>query len=429
MTTSINGKVIGTTDLDPVNTNLDTIKSDILNAIANAGVPGEIKLVINPTGTAPAGTTKLENLAPEPTFNWLTAGEFRVGYLPKAFVVADAPNVKYVQALNANEDFITTTAGGGGSTAKRFLASNGYVPTTITLAGSASIGAANTYGLTDTGYLVYGSAVSSMTGFYSVAPSGSSSTIKLIASFTGYGSRGYSNVANMGSTLIIINGGTSNAPTVFSQLGTPGAWEFNPATNSATTLTAPPFRSAMGGSSNLIGPSTARVGNELFVLLTSYYSTDGATLIITAPQDAVPLYKLSADRVWSKIGDIPCPYVKSADNILTAYNPSNVKMFEAGGQLYVIGVVSNSWPAVHTIGMIKINPATGATSVVEIINQYPSSAASPCMSTGGPKALLHAVTTADGSKAYGATMLQGFPLQLANVVNAQPQTAFYVKKN
>lgn len=427
MSTSINGKLLNATDLDPVSTSLDTVKSDILNAIANAGVPGEIKLVINPTGTAPAGTTKLENLAPEPTYSWLTAGEFRISQLPKAFVVADAPNVKYVQMVNVNEDFITTVGSAGSTSVKRFLASNGYVPTSLTLSGTGGVGSSTVCGFTDTGYLVYGSAASSMSGFYSVAPTGTSSTLKLIASFTGYGSRGYSNVANMGSTVIILNGGSSyNSP------DTAGAWEFNPATNTVTVLPTPPFKSTFGFSGTNGGVNTCRVGNELYVLLTMYYAEGTSALVSTAPNNAIPLYKLSADRVWSKVGDMPSPYSKSADNTTSISTASYCRIFEAGGQLYIAGTVgTGSWPNTHMYGFVKIDPATGTTSFVELANQHTLPGPAACMipSSNVSKALFHTVTTADGSKVYGATSYWGVVLQTANVVNAQPQTAFYVKKN
>lgn len=411
--------------------NITNAKNEVLTAVANAGVPGEIKLVINATGTAPAGTTKLESIPVDSMFNWLSAGELRAGYLPKAFVVSDSANMKYIFAVNSNEDFITFGSTAGGTTAKRFLASAAYAPATITL--SSSVADQTITALTDTGWYVYGSAVVSLSGFYAVNPAGTSSSLKLIANFTGFGTRGFANAVNTGSTVVIFNGGTTRQPTLYSQLSAAGAWEFNPATNAVTLLSAPPFQSTMGAAPGTAGLCTCSANNEVYVLLTNYYSEDAATLITSAPTDAMPVYKLSAARTWSKLGNYATPYYILAGTA-TQVKPSNsyCRLMYAGGYLWIVPYITTN---VVVVGLVRINVSTGASSIVEVntVQGGVLSTAQPFFhTTYVPSSLSQTVLTQDGSKVYGAVSNASNcanVISLTNTTAVQPLTTFYVKKN
>lgn len=425
MTTSINGKVIGAVDLDPVDVSLDSIREEVLAAIANAGVPGEIKLVQNATGIAPAGTTKIESIVPDPTYNWLAAGEFRQATLPKAFIVADAPNTKYVQLVNANEDFITMSSDTTSTSVKRFLASSSYVPTALTLQGAGGIGYQACACLTDTGHLVYANTAQPITSFYAVAPASLTSVIKSTASFTGFGSnRGYVHMVNTGSTVVMFNGAINASVSVYSQFNPAGAWEFNPSTNTATTLPPPPFQSL--ASMNYGGIYTCVLNNEVFISMHSIYSEDGAT-IQSAQVDAIPLYKLSADRVWTKIGNMPSPYIVNTAGVQT--KQAYARVIAAGGYIWLMPT-PGSWPTCVSMGLIRVNPNTGATTTVELVLTNAIVSPSLAFPTSYPSvAFRQAITTADGKKVYGATSSSSpIILALENVVNAQPVTTFYVKK-
>lgn len=412
-------------------TNITNAKSEILTAVANAGVQGEIKLVINATGTAPSGTTKIESLPADSVYGWLNNGEIRVGNVPKAFAVSDSANMKYVFAVNANEDFITFASSAGGTAAKRFLSGSAYIPTSLTL--SASVADGTSAALTDTGYYVYSStATTSYLGYYITAPGGTSSVLKLVGSFSGFGTRGYVSTVNLGSTVLLFNGGTTRQPTQYSQFASAGAWELNPATSSVTTLSAPPFQSTFGASPGTGGLCTCSANNEAYVVLTGSYSEDAATLVSGAPTDAIPVYKLSSGRVWSKLGNMLSPYTIAVGTTTQVKSGSAyVRAFYANSYLWLVPYV----PAgTAIIGLVRINTSTGAQTIVEVSNLAGIAFSNQMFfhNASQPAVQSQAITSADGTKVYFGISNGSNASNVASLANAtsvQPLTAFYVKKN
>lgn len=420
----------GGASVSEVQTIVDASTTTIVNTLSTVGIPGEIKLVNNLTGTAPAGTVKIDNIPVDTSFNMLATGELQSATLPKAFHIAEPSIAKYVHCVNANEDFFTNdnSSATSSSNFKRWTASSGYVSQSLT--NPSSLANFPYFCLLDSGYLidVSSSTVNSPTIYY-FAPGSSSATSKLSATFPGWGgSRALPVVVNMGSTALFVGGSNNtNTPNSMSTLASAWACEWNPATNSATQLANPPFQVA--GSYNFL--STCTLNNAAFFALISRYSTDGTTFVSGTPADAIPVYWLNSSRQWSLLGIYPSPTLTVAGSLVPLASTGNCRIVPIGQYVYLVPYTSN-WEAVPYLSkatLVRIDPATGSHTLVDFSvtgGTLPNMICTPV----GHMGVHQSIATADGSKLYGFAVgsSQFKNIKLQGLAQSQPTQTFYVRK-
>lgn len=445
MTISTNGVAVGGADLTPVNYKLDMLTasvgaiptdisastSTILAAIAaGASVPGQIVLVSNSTGVAPTGTTKLDlEYAPE-EYDMMANGTIRTSRVPHGFkIINQFSETKTIQALNANEDFICTI--GSATAGARYKASNAYTKEAITFLSTGVSTGSQVVAYLDNGYFVYPNSVgaSTISTLYSISPSVTSSTPKVLSTVTNWSNRYNPLMIPMANSVIVAGGATTTAPTLDSQL-LDRAWEFTPSLNTMVEITSPPFKTSVLNGKNGVAYTT--VGSVAYVALGARYSV-GGTYYDVSPTDAIPIYRLNADRTWTYLGTALAPYWKTLGTGAVTFNSQYyLSMFVKDGYLYLVNTQG------FTTGscvMSKFDLSNNTCQLIEFSVDAIGNGGSVASSAVDSSLPVRGLVTADGKKAYvlnniTATfgMSSGVPILLSSV-GTTVNKAFYVKKN
>lgn len=448
---------------------ISAAKDEVLTAIANSGMPGEIKLVYRPDGTVPAGTTRLDiptdqvigtlnTVQLASLGNFAASGDenasnvFGATSSPAQFGAAVLDNSTHAFLIN----FPNTNT--GRNLVLWDKASGAWARTALPISPGGTSTTTDLWQHTKTTHLLennnvvfinwgkYGAALNS-----SISPSsffytfnGSSWTTRSSANVNFW----YAHSFSIGNNVYLLGGGqTANGS---GQQAT-RFLKYDAVANSWTTLATPPFncnayysmytdtnnakQAYTGGGKSCAQTCThsaVQIGTKIYVALNGYYNTDGGTLVTDKSADTFVtayIYDTIANS-WSSgvqiTKPITVPVFGTASQLvgtLVAYN----------GELYLAGalMVQEGGLGVRSTQLKKLSLTDlSVISTVDVSCPTWSSTGVP----GGYRMQANAFSYAQGSAPklmFGSMWMVGGPAFCAALGTYKVNTdnVMYVYKN